>query len=111
MGHVLGLVNLNFSACFSSCGSGNFDYGWSSGCSLASDEYNALNLGVGNLKVENDGGGGTRCSHWEEDSFPKSTGSSELMTGFFESGSAQSLSIYEQCFFCSRTRRIQGVYS
>jgi hypothetical protein len=89
MGHILGLVNLNFSACFSSCDSGNFDYGGTSGCSLASDEYNALNLGVGNLKVENDGGGGTRCSHWEEDSFPKSTGSSELMTGFFESGSAQ----------------------
>jgi len=71
MGHILGLVNLEFSACHSSCDSGNFDYGGTSGCSLASDEYNALELGVGNLKVENNGGGGTKCSHWEEESFPR----------------------------------------
>ena len=42
-----------------------------------------------NLNVENDGGVGTMCGHWEEDSFPKSTGSSEFMTGFFELGFVQ----------------------
>ena len=44
------------------------------------------------MTLENNGGGGTRCSHWEEDSFPKSTGSSELMTGFFEANVAQPIS-------------------
>eukprot|EP00588_Corethron_pennatum_P000365 CAMPEP_0194285316 /NCGR_PEP_ID=MMETSP0169-20130528/29912_1 /TAXON_ID=218684 /ORGANISM="Corethron pennatum, Strain L29A3" /LENGTH=444 /DNA_ID=CAMNT_0039031409 /DNA_START=23 /DNA_END=1357 /DNA_ORIENTATION=+ len=87
MGHVLGLVNKG--NCYSPCDSGNYDYGWDSNCALASNEYAKLNLGIGALRVEDDGGGGTECSHWEEDSFPKVTGSSELMTGVFEQGFAQ----------------------
>jgi len=89
MGHILGLVNLRHTACYSNCTTGNYNYGWDSGCTKASTEYMSLGLNLGALEVENDGGGGTTCSHWEEDSFPKSTGSSELMTGFFESNILQ----------------------
>lgn len=88
MGHILGLVNLSATACYSSCDSGNFQYGWSSGCTLASNEYAALNIasGTSTLQVENGNpGDGQICGHWEESSFPRSTGSSELMTGNFES--------------------------
>ena len=40
---------------------------------------------------ENDGGGGTKCKHWDEDSFAVA-GSSELMTGGFEAGLYQPIS-------------------
>lgn len=39
-------------------------------------EFNVLG-GTGNPPVEDSGGGGTRCSHWDEDFFDN-----ELMTGF-----------------------------
>lgn len=42
--------------------------------------------------LENNGGPGNKCGHWEEDSFPKTTGSSELMTGYFEANVAQPIS-------------------
>ena len=41
--------------------------------------------------MENDGGGGTKCKHWDEDSFAID-GSSELMTGGFEAGLYQPIS-------------------
>jgi len=89
MGHVLGLVNVQPGRCYSPCNTRNYKYGWKSKCNLASNEYDALNLvGAGPLKVENGNEGG-ECGHWEEDNFPKSSGSSELMTGRFESGYAQ----------------------
>lgn len=94
MGHVLGLVNSHQSKCYSSCAKGkpNFDYGWDSGCTKASEEYNKLGLGLGVLKVENDGGFGTSCAHWEDANFPPSMGSSEFMTGFFRTNFPQSIS-------------------
>ena len=91
MGHILGAVNLQNNPCHSTCSTGNYNYGWASGCTLASTEYAALGLGLGPLLVENDGGGGTSCAHWEESSFPQSTGSSELMTGYFEASLFQPL--------------------
>ena len=49
-------------------------------------------LGLENtLRLENDGGGGTKCKHWDEDSFAID-GSSELMTGGFEAGLYQPIS-------------------
>ena len=54
-------------------------------------EYAALGLGPNTLRLENDGGGGTKCKHWDEDSFAVA-GSSELMTGGFEAGLYQPIS-------------------
>ena len=51
----------------------------------------ALGLGPNTLRLENDGGGGTKCKHWDEDSFAVA-GSSELMTGGFEAGLYQPIS-------------------
>jgi hypothetical protein len=87
MGHVLGLVSLwgDCNAAFLCANSGIFNYP----CPLAQQEYQNL-FPSGTLKLENDGGDGTRCGHWEEDNFPKiTTGSSELMTGYFEAGIGQ----------------------
>lgn len=91
MGHVLGLVNGQNLPCHCDCDSDRFEYGWckSGSTPLATIEYNNLGLTGNTLRVENDGSSGTRCGHWEEDSFDKSTGSSELMTGYFESNLAQ----------------------
>ncbi len=86
MGHVLGLVNLSYTLCYSPCTTSS-DYGWNSGCTGASTEYAALGLG-GSLLVDT-----ASCGHWAEDSFPYgTTGSSELMTPIFESGLQQPLS-------------------
>ena len=57
----------------------------------AGTEYAALGLGPNTLRLENDGGGGTKCKHWDEDSFAVA-GSSELMTGGFEAGLYQPIS-------------------
>lgn len=91
MGHILGLVNLRNTDCYSTCASGNYNYGWDNfGCTKAALEYIGLGLNLGTLKVENgNAGDGGACSHWEEDNFPTSTGSSELMTGSFEADKFQ----------------------
>jgi len=81
MGHVLGLVGQNGSGC--GCDSTAVDQ-FAYPCPLAQAEYEKIFPGQ-ILSLENNGGGGTMCAHWEEDDFPASTGSSELMTGFFES--------------------------
>ncbi len=80
MGHVLGIGTL-----WSRFGLVNY----SSGCPSnprysgpsAWSEWNALG-GSGDIPVEQDGGGGTACGHWDEETF-----NAELMTGYVESGS------------------------
>jgi hypothetical protein len=87
-GHVLGLVGI-LGSCRDGCDASatqNFPYG----CPIAIDEFQKFNTGTA-LTLENNGGGGTACSHWEEDIFKTST-SSELMTGFFESELGQPIS-------------------
>ena len=90
MGHVLGLVGTTTSKCNFECNSGSLEQSGYS-CPLANAAYERL---VPNtlLKLENVGGGGTACGHWEENSFA-STSSSELMTGFFEENLFQPLSL------------------
>lgn len=89
IGHVLGLVNLSFTKCHTPCNSSSQDtiYGESSGCNGASNEYDALGLGVGELKIESGS-----CGHWDESSFPTTFGASELMTPMFEVGLRQPIS-------------------
>mmetsp|Transcript_15 Transcript_15/g.25 ORF Transcript_15/g.25 Transcript_15/m.25 type:complete len:132 (+) Transcript_15:1290-1685(+) len=53
-------------------------------------QYLQLNIN-GPLYLENGGGGGTACAHWEENTFRTAT-SSELMTGFFEADLYQPIS-------------------
>ncbi len=80
MGHILGLVNiLHQSPCRIDCSSSNVYT-----CSKAAAEYSALNLSSSTLLVD-----APSCGHWDENAFPKSTGSSELMTPYFESNLAQ----------------------
>jgi Leishmanolysin len=94
MGHVLGLVG-TLGPCQGICDRNNmvqYEYGQglSSGCSIVRNEYNNLNSGS-LLFLENGGGGGTACAHWEGDSFSTAT-SSELMTGWFEAWKYQPIS-------------------
>jgi len=86
MGHVLGLVNVfrRFSPCGVSCNTSSDSVSYA--CPKAAAEYSALGLSSSDLLVDK-----ASCGHWDEDAFPKSTGSSELMTPFFESGLAQPL--------------------
>ena len=79
LGHVLGLVGVN-GDCAASC---NPASGVNSAyeCDGANAEYSLIDTST--LFLENNGGPGTACGHWEENSFRTST-SSELMTGFFE---------------------------
>lgn len=62
-------------------------------CDLANVEYEILaeNIGTPLLFLENNGGRGTSCSHWDEVSFRQGE-SSELMTGFFEDNLFQPIS-------------------
>lgn len=85
MGHVLGIGTL-----WERFGLVNY----TSGCpsaprysgSSARSEWNAFG-GSGNIPVENNGGQGTACGHWDEETFD-----SELMTGFIEQSGAIPLS-------------------
>jgi hypothetical protein len=79
MGHVLGLVNVFPSACSVDCSTSNVYT-----CPKAAAEYSALGLSSSNLLVDS-----ASCGHWDESAFPQSTGTSELMTPFFESSLAQ----------------------
>lgn len=85
MGHVLGIGTLwprfglvNYS---NLCPSAPTYSG-----SSARSEWNALG-GSGNVPVENDGGSGTACGHWDEGTF-----NSELMTGYVETSGTMPLS-------------------
>ena len=86
MGHVLGigtlwsnfgLVNYTNSSC-----PANPRYSGSN----ARQEWLALG-GSGDIPVEQDGGSGTRCGHWDENTFNQ-----ELMTGYSEGAAAEPLS-------------------
>ena len=86
MGHVLGigtlwnnfgLVNYSNASC-----PANPRYTGSN----ARQEWLALG-GSGDVPVEQDGGGGTRCGHWDENTFNQ-----ELMTGYSEGAAAEPLS-------------------
>jgi hypothetical protein len=90
MGHVLGLVSINGN-CNNGCDPDNPFEQSSYQCAKANEQYSILNPGQ-DLLLENNGGRGTSCSHWEEDSF-KTAESSELMTGFFEENLYQPLSL------------------
>lgn len=85
MGHVLGIGTLwprfslvNYS---NSCPSTPTYSGTS-----ARSEWNALG-GSGNIPVEDDGGAGTACGHWDEETF-----NHELMTGYIEGSGSMPLS-------------------
>ena len=96
MGHVFGLIGTTTNRCSQSCNPTtqsrfiNSPYT----CPLARDEYIALfpTVTSSSLVLENDGGQGTACGHWEEDSF-RTLESSELMTGLFEANLFQPLSL------------------
>jgi hypothetical protein len=79
MGHVLGLVSVfTGSACRVTCTTTSTS---AYTCPKAAAEYtySALGLSSSTLLVDRN-----KCrGHWDEDAFPKSTGSSELMTPFF----------------------------
>lgn len=85
MGHVLGLGTL-----WTRFGLTNY----SSGCpatprytgASARSEWSALG-GSGDVPVENGGGGGTACGHWDEETF-----NTELMTGYSEGSASEPLS-------------------
>ena len=90
MGHVLGLVGSTTDKCTFECSPDSFEQSGYS-CPLANAEYEQLVPGA-LLQLENEGGSGTACGHWEEDSFA-SAESSELMTGYFEADLFQPLSL------------------
>jgi len=88
MGHVLGLVGTT-GRCNDACDSTNPSARSLYSCPLAAAEYEEW--APGNLLLENSGGMGTACGHWEEDVF-RTQESSEVMTGFFEADLFQPLS-------------------
>lgn len=61
-------------------------------CERAKEEFLAISPDRRELVLENNGGPGTACGHWEEDIF-RTEESSELMTGFFEANLLQPISI------------------
>ena len=89
MGHVLGLVGTTNDRCTISCNADNPNQQSGYSCALAGAEYTAI--APGDLSLENSGGVGTACGHWEEDDF-RTSASSEVMTGFFEANLFQPLS-------------------
>ena len=89
MGHVLGLVGTN-GDCTSACDPNNRFSRSEYQCALALEEYEAI--APGDLFLENSGGMGTACGHWDEAVF-RTSASSELMTGFFEANLFQPLSL------------------
>lgn len=88
MGHVIGLVGTT-GRCTRACDPNNARRQSPYECDLANAEY--ARLAPGTLLLENDGGAGTACGHWEENSFREGA-SSELMTGFFEANLFQPIS-------------------
>jgi hypothetical protein len=88
MGHCLGLVGTT-GRCNNACDSTNRNARSAYTCPLATAEYGLW--APGSLLLENSGGMGTACGHWEEDLF-RTQQSSEVMTGFFEANLFQPLS-------------------
>lgn len=91
MGHVLGLVSVN-GACSAACNPENGREQGRYECPLASRLYQQMAATTTDaLFLENRGGIGTACGHWEEDSFQTGV-SSEVMTGYFEANMFQPVS-------------------
>eukprot|EP00550_Attheya_septentrionalis_P001998 CAMPEP_0198288142 /NCGR_PEP_ID=MMETSP1449-20131203/6757_1 /TAXON_ID=420275 /ORGANISM="Attheya septentrionalis, Strain CCMP2084" /LENGTH=394 /DNA_ID=CAMNT_0043986253 /DNA_START=50 /DNA_END=1234 /DNA_ORIENTATION=+ len=96
MGHVLGLVGTTTDVCRAACNEQNPAEQSVYQCALAAEQYETLvtkvpELAGNNLVLENNGGPGTACGHWDEDVFG-TVESSEIMTGFFEADLFQPLS-------------------
>ena len=95
MGHVLGIGVTG--PCFEECGVANGEASFEYTCQRAAAEYAKIvkctdfAAGPLNLKLEDDGGEGTFCSHWEDDNFDHPD-SSEMMTGFFDNSKNQPIS-------------------
>ena len=89
MGHVLGLVGTTNERCNLGCSTDNPLQQSQYSCPLATSEYSSIVRRE--LNLENSGGMGTACGHWEEDNF-RTFSSSEVMTGFFEDNLFQPLS-------------------
>lgn len=91
MGHVLGIGGYWHLKCGRGCLANPPDHTYD--CFYAKDEYNKLvKEACPTLYVENDGGAGTKCVHWDEACFNK-PGNSELMTGIFEENLKQPISV------------------
>lgn len=85
LGHALGFGSYWSYKCGVDCETlGDHDYT----CPNAVAEYAKLSLGD-KLLITNDGGEGSICSHWEDDSFRNTGGWSELMTPFFDADKEQ----------------------
>jgi hypothetical protein len=96
MGHVLGLVGTTTDACRAACDAQDPTEQSAYQCALAGQQYETLvtnlpQLAGSSLLLENNGGPGTACGHWEERAFG-TVESSEIMTGFFEANLFQPLS-------------------
>ena len=89
MRHVLGLVGTTNGRCTRACDDSNPLIQTQYACSGAADEYETI--APGDLFLENNGGMGTACGHFEERSF-RAVRSSEIMTGFFEADLFQPIS-------------------
>lgn len=87
---VLGLVG-TVGNCNEGCNPNNPSVNGRYQCSGANTVYSDLTNGV-ELLLENRGGPGTACGHWEESSF-RTNDNSELMTGFFEEDLFQPISL------------------
>eukprot|EP00591_Stephanopyxis_turris_P012690 CAMPEP_0195512646 /NCGR_PEP_ID=MMETSP0794_2-20130614/4532_1 /TAXON_ID=515487 /ORGANISM="Stephanopyxis turris, Strain CCMP 815" /LENGTH=825 /DNA_ID=CAMNT_0040640477 /DNA_START=251 /DNA_END=2728 /DNA_ORIENTATION=+ len=86
MGHVLGIGTMWDNACGSNCQNGDYTYT----CPKAIEEHAKLGTST-SLLLEDEGGTGTACSHWDDASFSNEF-VSEIMTGTFKSGKIQVLS-------------------
>lgn len=87
MGHVLGIGTLWSDFGLVSYGRGNCPSAPSYTGDGASQVWNTLG-GSGSVPVEESGGSGTACGHWDEDTF-----NTELMTGFSEGSATEPLSL------------------
>ena len=87
MGHVLGLVGTLGQCNNNNCQDFNYKYP----CTKAQSKFREY-FPRETLMLESSFGSGTSCTHWDEENFPHSLGSSELMTGVFEEDLEQPLS-------------------
>ncbi|GFH45125.1 hypothetical protein CTEN210_01599 [Chaetoceros tenuissimus] len=87
MGHVLGLVGTLGQCNNNNCQDFNYKYP----CTKAQSKFREY-FPRDTLMLESSFGSGTSCTHWDEENFPHSLDSSELMTGVFEEDLEQPLS-------------------
>jgi hypothetical protein len=91
MGHVLGLVG-SAGSCNNQCDRNQENKkGAPYSCSKAKEEYKKMKIpgkDEDDLLLNRRGGTGSRCAHWDDESFDNPY-ASELMTAFFERGKEQ----------------------